>query len=267
MTVSINFPSGLFASYPCVSGKFCCSWNIRTKGHSAVSRVILRSYFVHSNPYCTQICTLLCKCTHPITQIYTLAFSCHYASVRCCHRASPYARAAPHTRTKTIRCQQDMRLGQGPSSFDCDPHEPFNLHRKALYICKILFVSSGQCLHKNPAPVTQLHTPVSFSCFRLDGIYPHAGRGHVTSRNGPGFFVRSFEFLGTGLYIPRGKNLCKPHFTWVIWTILAKNGTLSEVLKILEATENLKFCPLNYYRMRKCESLRKSHVRCCSLVY
>ena len=199
--------------------------------------------------------------------MYTLAFSCHYASVRCCHRASPYARAAPHTRTKTTRCQQDMRLGQGPSSFDCDPHEPFNLHRKALYICKILFVSIGQCLHKNPAPVTQLHTPVSFSCFRLDGIYPHAGRGHVTSRNGPGFFVRSFEFLGTGLYIPRGKNLCKPHFTWVIWTILAKNGTLLEVLKILEATENLNFCALNYHRMRKCESLRKSHVRCCSLVY
>ena len=71
MTVSINFPSGLFASYPCVSGKFCCSWNIRTKGHSAVSRVILRSYFVHSNPYCTQICTLLCECTHPITHIHT----------------------------------------------------------------------------------------------------------------------------------------------------------------------------------------------------
>ena len=65
--------------------------------------------------------------------MYTLAFSCHYASVRCCHRASPYARAAPHTRTKTIRCQQDMRLGQGPSSFDCDPREPFNSHRKALY--------------------------------------------------------------------------------------------------------------------------------------
>ena len=149
-----------------------------------------------------------------------------------------------------------MRLGQGPSSFDCDPREPFNSHRKALYTntCKILLVSIGQCLHKNTAPVTQLHTPVPFPCFRLDGIYPHAGRGYVTSRNGPGFFVRSFEFLGTGLYIPRGKNLCKPHFTWVIWTILTKNGTLLEVLKILEATENLKFCGLNYHRMRKCNT-------------
>ena len=88
----------------------------------------------------------------------------------------------------------------------------------------------------------------------------------VTSRNGPGFFVRSFEFLGTGLYISRGKILCKPHFIWVIWTILAKNGTLLEVLKILEVTEKWKFCVLNYHRMRKCKSLRKSHVRCCSLV-
>ena len=165
-----------------------------------------------------------------------------------------------------------MRLGQGPSSFDCDPRGPFNSHRNILYIfimwtCKIQFVSVGQYLHKNPAPVTQLHTPVPFPCFRLHGIYPHAGRGYVTSRNGPGFFVRSLEFLGTGLYISRGKSLCKPHFRWVIWTILAKNGTLSEVLKILEATENLNFCALNYYRMRKCKSLRKSHLRCCSLVY
>ena len=80
-------------------------------------------------------------------------------------------------------------------------------------------------------------------------------------------FRSLIRILGTGLYIPRGKNLCKPHFTWVIWTILPKNGTLSEVLKILEATENLKFWRLNYHRMRKCESLRKSHVRCCSLVY
>lgn len=188
--------------------------------------------------------------------MYTLAFSCHYASVRCCHRASPYARAAPHARTKTTRCQQDMRLGQGPSSFDCDPREPFNSHRKALYVCKILFVSIGQWSHKNPnpAPVTKLHTPVPFPCFRLDGIYPHAGRGYVTSRNGPGFFVRSLEFLGTGLYISRGKSLCKPHFRWVIWTILAKNGTLLEVLKILEATKKWKFCVLNYHRMRKCNT-------------
>ena len=35
---------------------------------------------------------------------------------------------------------------------------------------------------------------------------------------------------------------------------LAKNGTLLEVLKILEATENLKFCGLNYHRMRKCKT-------------
>ena len=136
MTVSINFPSGLFASYPCVSGKFCCSWNIRTKGHSAVSRVILRSYFVHSNPYCPQICTLLCECTHPITHMYTLAFSCNYASIRCCRRASPYARAASPARTKTTRSRKIYVWGRVHLVLTVT-REPSNSHRKALYIFRM----------------------------------------------------------------------------------------------------------------------------------
>ena len=53
--------------------------------------------------------------------------------------------------------------------------------------------------------------------------------------------------------------LCPAQVRWF-------ENTLLEVLKILEATENWKFWQLNYHRMRKCKSLRKSHVRCCSLV-
>ena len=126
-------------------------------------------------------------------------------------------------------------------------------HIFRMWTCKILFDSIGQCLHQNPAAVTQFHTPIPFPSFFYNMAFiPHAGRGHVTSRNGPGFFVRSFKFLDTVLFYSRGKNLCKPRFAWVIWTIYTKNGTLSEVLKILEATEKWKFWRLNYHRMRKC---------------
>ena len=96
-------------------------------------------------------------------------------------------------------------------------------HIFRMWTCKILFDSIGQCLHQNPAAVTQFHTPIPFPSFFYNMAFiPHAGRGHVTSRNGPGFFVRSFKFLDTVLFYSRGKNLCKPHFAWVICCILTK---------------------------------------------
>ena len=120
-----------------------------------------------------------------------------------------------------------------PPRFECDPRKSFNSHRKVARLCIFSYFQNVDLQNSVSFNRTVL-TPKSRSCdpipytntipifFYNMAFIPHAGCGHVTSRNGPGFFVRSFKFLDTVLFYSRGKNLCKPHFAWVIWSILTK---------------------------------------------
>ena len=95
-----------------------------------------------------------------------------------------------------------------PPRFECDPRKSFNSHRKVARL-RIFSYFQNVDLQNSVWFNRTVLTPKSRSCdpipytntipifFYNMAFIPHAGRGHVTSRNGPGFFVRSFKFLDT----------------------------------------------------------------------